>query len=226
MRKWSVEEINYLIDNYQIKSNQDIGMYLNRTRFSIDRKATKLGLVNTKIPYRDFIIEDGYCKYPIRSFKYPNMHTLIDIEDINKISEYKCFIAKAYKDIFYAMVTQNNKNVAIHTLLTGQKWVDHKNRNSLDNRKENLRPCTQIENLRNRSVSKNKIGGYKYVYWKSNNKKWEVSFVLEGKYTYIGLFDDELEAAKVADQYILKNHGNFSVLNFQNDLELELNNDI
>ena len=56
------------------------------------------------------------------------------------------------------------KHVYLHRLIMGAKkgeFVDHINGNCLDNRKCNLRICTQQQNNRNRAISKNNKTGYK-----------------------------------------------------------------
>lgn len=54
--------------------------------------------------------------------------------------------------------------------------VDHLNTyDHLDNRRENLKICTQFENIQNQKQRKNS-SGYQYVKWHKQSKKWEFTF--------------------------------------------------
>ncbi len=93
--------------------------------------------------------------------------------------------------------------------------VDHINRNGLDNREDNLRNCTRLQNLQNR-------------YWHAGRSqfrgvcpqgdKWMATVGYNGKTIYVGLFEDEIEAAKARDRKAYELAGPFAYLNFPNEL--------
>lgn len=90
------------------------------------------------------------------------MYTLIDCEDSVIVSGYnRCTCFK--NGNFYAMTTIKEKTVYMHNLITGLKPIDHINNNSLDNRRINLRQCTQKQNSRNMRGRKNCTSKYKGV---------------------------------------------------------------
>ena len=78
---------------------------------------------------------------------------LVDDEDFERVSQYKWTAEKCSKsENYYAR--NRTINAKMHRLIMGvcksKLVVDHVNHRTLDNRKENLRVCTQKENLRNR----------------------------------------------------------------------------
>lgn len=81
--------------------------------------------------------------------------------------------------------------------------VDHINGNGLDNRIENLRPATRLENQRNQRLSKANTSGAKGVRRQGN--KWRVDIKLETGLKYFGTYDDlelaELVAIEMRNKY-------------------------
>ncbi len=89
--------------------------------------------------------------------------------------------------------------------------VDHINHNGLDNRKSNLRTCTHSQSLANRS-----FGGkskYKGVYYTKTG--WSTQITHNKKNNYLGIFKNEVEAAKCYDEAAKRLHGKFANLNFK-----------
>lgn len=72
--------------------------------------------------------------------------------------------------------------------------VDHRNRNSLDNKWRNLREATHKQNSHNRGVNKNNTSGATGVFWYRRNKKWAVK--VAG--VYYGLFKTKEHAMRIA----------------------------
>ena len=64
--------------------------------------------------------------------------------------------------------------------------IDHINRNSLDNRIENLRVLTNQQNLFN-----TKAKGYT---WSNLHNKWQSQIMIGGKNKHLGLFTEEADA--------------------------------
>ncbi len=92
-------------------------------------------------------------------------------------------------------------------------WVDHKNRNKLDNRRSNLRVATPRENASNRGPRAH-TSRFKGVTWHRCGR-WQV--VCAGK--YVGLFVDESSAAAAYDRAAHERYGSFAYLNFPKDNE-------
>ena len=74
--------------------------------------------------------------------------------------------------------------------------IDHINGNGRDNRIVNLRCVTPTENNRNmRRRSNNKSGICGVSFYKRDNK-WEARIKADGKYKYLGRFDNKDDAVK------------------------------
>lgn len=88
--------------------------------------------------------------------------------------------------------------------------VDHKNRNKLDNRRENLRLATRAENLRNTGPRANNRSGLKGVRWVAAMKKWEARISANYKVEILGWFKTSEEAYEAYKVAALRLHGEFA----------------
>lgn len=78
------------------------------------------------------------------------------------------------------------------------KQADHRNRDRLDNRRSNLRVSTNAENAQNRGRASRGSSRHRGVGWDRSKGKWMARAMLDGKFKFIGYFDNEEEAAKAA----------------------------
>jgi hypothetical protein len=96
--------------------------------------------------------------------------------------------------------------------------VDHRNRNTLDNRRGNLRLATHTENQRNKGKTSAKttsrFKGVRFRKDRSRRKRWEGRIFVNGKRILLGYFMTEEEAAKAYDEAAKKYFGEFASLNF------------
>ncbi len=93
--------------------------------------------------------------------------------------------------------------------------VDHINNNKLDNRRSNLRVCTNIQNHQNTPKQKNNISGYKGVYFNKRTGKWAASIRVRGKTIWLGYFNSVTSAALSYDTAALRYFGEFARTNFE-----------
>lgn len=111
------------------------------------------------------------------------------------------------------------KNTAIylHRLIvkpSSKMQVDHINGDKLDNRRQNLRICTNQQNNRNVNSHKDSTSKFKGVSWDNTNKKWLVQIADHtGKNRHIGRFIDEKEAAQAYNKAAKLYHKEFAKLN-------------
>jgi hypothetical protein len=88
--------------------------------------------------------------------------------------------------------------------------VDHISRDTLDNRRSNLRVCEHFQNTRNRVKLNTSL--YKGVH--PHQKRWRARITVNGKTLHIGCFTDQAEAALAYDQKARDLFGEFALLNF------------
>jgi hypothetical protein len=91
------------------------------------------------------------------------------------------------------------------------RLVDHKNRNGLDNRWENLRPATRQQQSHNRGKRRDNTSGYIGVYPCGPN--WRAKVRVNSKDIHLGNFADKFSAAWVRDEFIKSRFPEFGVTN-------------
>jgi AP2 domain len=102
----------------------------------------------------------------------------------------------------------------------GQQIVDHKNRRTLDNRRQNLRVVDNRQSNANRG--KHRRAGassrYKGVYRPSGCiNRWGALITVDDEGIRLGNFDSEIEAARAYDEAAKKHFGEYATLNFPSD---------
>lgn len=115
----------------------------------------------------------------------------LDNDDYDSFKNYSFNVSKS-GNFLYVRVNINGKKSYLHRLITNAKngvVVDHKNRDTLDNRKSNLQVCTHQENLRNQKRKENK-SGHTGVCWNKNAKKWTAQIKHNYKKIHLGVFEN------------------------------------
>ncbi len=91
--------------------------------------------------------------------------------------------------------------------------VDHKDRNKLNDRIENLRGATSAENCKNTSSRKNSSSRFLGVSWSKLRSKWVVHIKANGVVKHIGYYISENDAALSYNKVASANFGEFANLN-------------
>lgn len=103
---------------------------------------------------------------------------------------------------------------AVLNLACGQV-ADHRNGNGLDCRRDNLRPCTQLQNTHNRRPMRGSTSRHRGVSWRTVSNSWVAQICIMGRNRRIGEFHTETDAARAYDAEAVKEFGEFARLNFQ-----------
>ncbi len=92
--------------------------------------------------------------------------------------------------------------------------IDHKDRNGLNNQRNNLRQCTKSENCYNRSKHPSNTSGYRGVSWRAQRNRWKAQINVDGAQIHIGSYFCIIKAARAYDEAAKKHHREFAQLNF------------
>ena len=143
--------------------------------------------------------------------------TIVDDEDYEYLNQFKWYLLKSHTN-YYAIRTirPENKLIQLHRIVIKAKkgeMVDHINGNKLDNRKSNLRICTNSQNCQNKKISKFNKSGFNGVSWCKKNKKWVAQIACNNKKMHIGYFTNPIDSARAYNKAAIKYHGEFAKLN-------------
>lgn len=90
--------------------------------------------------------------------------------------------------------------------------IDHKDRDGLNNKWDNLRPATQSQNCFNSKMKTNNQSGLKGIYYvpsRNSPKKWRAEIMIRGKKKRLGSFFTKEDAHEAYKQAAIAFHGEF-----------------
>ena len=132
-----------------------------------------------------------------------NKYVLLDNDDYERLKKYKYWLRRdGYA--CHTLHRRSDHKTDIATIVCMQweiverksgKQVDHINGNKLDNRKENLRVCSNSENQINRPAPKNSSTGYKGVCYHKRDKRFRAQITFGGITYRLGTFKTAIEGA-------------------------------
>lgn len=151
------------------------------------------------------------------------MTALVDDEDYDKVSKFRWFAVKKGNNYYAQRVNYTNinselmgKTSIMHRFILGEVdsniKIDHRDHNTLNNQKNNLRRCTQKQNCINTSSHKGSTSKYRGVYL-NNSFKWSAQIKHPNGLRETKTFNSEIEAAKWYNEKAEKSYGEFANLN-------------
>lgn len=148
---------------------------------------------------------------------------LFDRCDLNLIYSHTWHVSSVYPQYAKTNIKigkHKYKSTPLHRMILNvenDKYVvvDHKNRNSLDNRRVNIRISDRSGNSFNVVGNKNSTSKYKGVYWNKLELRWKVQIQFGRNKYHLGTYKNEKKAALAYDNAAIKYFGEFAYLNFK-----------
>ena len=139
-------------------------------------------------------------------------------QNIGDIAGSERCTSKGYKSWqFQYKGKQWNASRVIYEMFNGplsiEQTVDHKDRDSLNTRIENLRVATCREQQQNRGIGLNNTSGYKGVCFDKQSGKWSAKIKIDRKTKHIGYFSEIKDAALAYNRKALELFGEFAYIN-------------
>lgn len=125
-------------------------------------------------------------KVPLVGIKGKGKYAIVDDEDYEKVARYRWYCGSGY--------AISDFGVRMHRFIMNPPQdlvIDHINHDRLDNRRSNLKICTQFENSQNRTHAKATYGN---VYSNKDVTKWYACNIIDGKRSRSKSYDTYEEA--------------------------------
>lgn len=144
----------------------------------------------------------------------------VDDEDYDFLMQWKWYASRKHT-CYYAGRWEgsraNQQRFAMHRvlmkLIDKKLFVDHIDRDGLNNQKSNLRIATASQNMANRKSKTGSSSRFLGVSWKKANRNWCASIGKDNNHYHLGNFDSEEEAALAYNKKAIELHGEFANLN-------------
>jgi hypothetical protein len=136
---------------------------------------------------------------------------LCDESDAESLQRYRWHALRIHNRT-YAATQINGKRMYMHRfLMPNAAEIDHRNRDGLDNRRENLRECTHSQNLANAEFP---VGATGYRGVRVMRSKYQARIKVDQTYRHLGTFDTAEQAARAYDTAAREAFGEFAYQNF------------
>lgn len=152
---------------------------------------------------------------------------LVDDADYEWLNQWRWYALKDGTTLYvrrHFLIGNKQRTVMMHRQILGLNYkdgchTDHRDGDGLNNQRVNIRVCTNHQNRFNQKIRKNTSSRFKGVHWDKSAKSWRCQIQHNRKRIYLGLFANEIKAAKAYDGAALKYFGEFARLNLKKSTE-------
>lgn len=151
----------------------------------------------------DYIVLENEVIIQLNRKKGQSLEARIDIEDFEKVDAFPgtwCALWNSDIQNYYCAgrllrVDGRQTTVALHRWVMDapdDMQVDHRDgKDTLNNRRDNLRIATRSENQQNRGgANRNSKSGIRGVSWSKRDRKWQATIGINGQQKHLGYFHD------------------------------------
>lgn len=168
--------------------------------------------MRTKFDPNEVVVYDDYAEIVLYDrYNQEKSRAIIDSDDVYVVSS-----SKWYQRPDGYVATNNYRGMGyeyLHAVLLKKDgrelYVDHRDRNRLNNRKSNLRIATPSQNGMNKKIRSNNTSGRVGVHWSTSNNKWCAMICDNGRHTNLGYFDDFSDAVACREAAEKERFGEF-----------------
>lgn len=139
---------------------------------------------------------------------------LVDDEDFEELSRFRWHAHRSGRGGYRIVAMRNSPTINgrqtkiyMHRQVLDAppgSEVDHKDRNPLNNQKNNIRITGRRSNAGNRKLNGDNTSGFKGVHWDRRDRRWRARMWFNGKAKRLGYFDTALDGALVYDTAVRK----------------------
>ena len=156
-----------------------------------------------------------HCNFGNRTKAYRDgISFLVSPDDYEEfVDGYRFSLSNGY--VTYSGTKDGLRGKLLHRIIMDNpegQFIDHINRDPLDNRRDNLRIVSIQENSMNLSMSKRNKSGVSGVSWNKNRKKWVARIMYKNKHIHLGYFEKLEDARKARKDAEVKYFGEFRAM--------------
>jgi len=157
--------------------------------------------------YREIPLTQGYT-------------ALVDSSDFDVLMKWKWYAwyspsGKSWYAVRSVKTEHGGRSLRMHREILGlasgdRRQVDHRNHDTLDNRRSNIRVCTPSQNTQNRRTQSNSKSGHKGVSFRPSKRKWRATIFVDGKHLHLGYRETKEECIQLYQEAARKFFGEFA----------------